>query len=214
MKYGQPYVEYKFTADELDLLESAIKDPKFEDGIAYAQQDIRKSRIAWIDDPGLDIILLRMAKRISQESGWNVSLRRCDPVQYTEYDEGGKYDWHTDQAPPSQDHRDGVLKVRKISLTLFLNDPSEYEGGEFDVEIWGPNGSTGGDAYSITGNNNFDFDKQFDVKENNSEGRYVTFKLPKGNAVFFQSDQWHRVRPVISGVRKSLVVWFIGPPYV
>ena len=64
MKYGQPYVEYKFTADELDLLESAIKDHKFEDGIAYAQQDIRKSRIAWIDDHGLDIVLLRLARKI------------------------------------------------------------------------------------------------------------------------------------------------------
>ena len=212
MKYGEPYVEYKFTSEELDLVESALKDPKFEEGIAFGQQNIRNSRIAWIDNPALDIILLRLGKRISQESGWKVSLRRCDPIQYTEYDKGGKYDWHIDQAPPMQDHRDGIVKVRKISMTLFLNDPEEYEGGEFDVEIWGPNGSNGGDAYSIVGNN--DFDKQFDVKENNEKGRYVTFKSTKGSAVFFQSDQWHRVRPVTSGVRKSLVVWFIGPPYV
>ena len=73
MKYGQPYVEYKLTSEELDLVESAIKDPKFEDGVAFSQRSIRKSRIAWIDDPGLDIILLRMGRRISQESGWNVS---------------------------------------------------------------------------------------------------------------------------------------------
>ena len=191
MKYGQPYVQYECTPEEIDLLDSALKDPKFEDGVAYGQERIRKSRIAWIDNPALDIILLRMAKRISQESGWNVSLRRCDPIQYTEYDEGGKYDWHTDQAPPMQDHRDGVVKVRKISLTLFINDPSEYEGGEFDVEYLGP-----------------------DKNQGTEEERYKTFKLPKGQAVFFQSDQWHRVRPVTSGIRKSLVVWFIGPPYV
>tara|TARA_B100000427_G_C15234165_1_gene474717 strand:+ start:44 stop:646 length:603 start_codon:yes stop_codon:yes gene_type:complete len=200
MKYGQPYIEYKFTSEELDLVESAIKDPKFEDGEAFSQRSIRKSRIAWIDDPGLDIVLLRMGKRISQESGWNVSLRRCDPIQYTEYDEGGKYDWHIDQAPPMQDHRDGIVKVRKISMTLFLNEPTEYKGGEFDVEIWGPKGSIGNDS-------------RFKDKGNEKE-RYVTFKSTKGNAIFFQSDQFHRVRPVISGTRKSLVVWFIGPPYV
>ena len=201
MKYGQPYVEYECTPADLDLIESAIKNPKFEDGVAFSQQEIRKSRIAWIDDPALDIVLLRLAKRISlEESGWNVSLRRCDPIQYTEYDEGGKYDWHTDQAPPTQDHRDGIVKVRKISMTLFLNDPSEYEGGEFDLEIWGPKGSIGNDS-------------RFKDKGNEKE-RYVTFKSTKGTAIFFQSDQWHRVRPVISGVRKSLVVWFIGPPYV
>ena len=200
MKYGQPYVEYKLTSEELDLVESAIKDPKFEDGVAFSQRSIRKSRIAWIDDPGLDIILLRMGRRISQESGWNVSLRRCDPIQYTEYDEGGKYDWHTDQAPPMQDHRDGIVKVRKISMTLFLNEPTEYKGGEFDVETRGPKGSIGNDS-------------KFKDKGNEKD-RYVTFKSTKGNVVFFQSDQWHRVRPVISGIRKSLVVWFIGPPYV
>ena len=43
--------------------------------------------------------------------------------------------------------------------------------------------------------------------------RYHSFKLPKRSIVLFQSDLWHRVRPITSGVRKTLVVWFIGPPY-
>ena len=30
------------------------------------------------------------------DAGWNLHLRRCDPIQYTEYDEGGKYDWNID----------------------------------------------------------------------------------------------------------------------
>ena len=200
MKYGEPYVEYKFTSEELNLVEYALRNPKFEDGVAFSQRDIRKSRIAWIDDQGLDIVLLRLGREISRNSGWNLHLRRCDPVQYTEYDAGGKYDWHSDQAPPMPDHRDGIVKVRKISMTLFLNDPEEYEGGEFDVEIWGPKGSIGNDS-------------RFKDKGNEEE-RYVTFKQSKGNAIFFQSDQFHRVRPVTSGLRKSLVVWFIGPPYV
>ena len=40
------------------------------------------------------------------------------------------------------------------------------------------------------------------------------FKLAEGTALFFLSDSWHRVNPVTSGVRKSLVAWFSGPPYV
>ena len=35
----------------------------------------------------------------------------------------------------------------------------------------------------------------------------------KGFAIFFQSDRWHRVRPVSSGVRKSLVAWYSGPTF-
>jgi len=34
----------------------------------------------------------------------------------------------------------------------------------------------------------------------------------QGQAVFFASFILHRVAPVTSGVRKSLVMWFGGPP--
>ena len=35
----------------------------------------------------------------------------------------------------------------------------------------------------------------------------------KGDLIVFPSHLWHRVRPVTSGKRLSLVVWFIGPPF-
>tara|TARA_Y100000991_G_C21892778_1_gene314537 strand:- start:341 stop:907 length:567 start_codon:yes stop_codon:yes gene_type:complete len=75
--------------------------------------------------------------------------------------------------------------VRKISMSFFLNSPEDYEGGEFDLEIHKPN----------------------------SQIRYETFKLKKGSAIFFLSHYWHRVRPIRSGVRKSLVAWYTGPPF-
>ena len=75
--------------------------------------------------------------------------------------------------------------MRKLSTTIWLNDPDEYEGGEFDIEVNGPLDSI----------------------------RYETLKLSKGSIVIFKSDKWHRVRPVTSGVRKSLVTWFRGPPF-
>ena len=37
-------------------------------------------------------------------------------------------------------------------------------------------------------------------------------KLIQGQAVFFASFIKHRVAPVTRGVRKSLVMWFGGPP--
>jgi|TARA_Y100000034_G_C6755755_1_gene336282 PKHD-type hydroxylase len=56
-------------------------------------------------------------------------IRITENAQFTEYPEGGFYDWHMDcdvnmaHEPP----------VRKISMTLLLNDPSEFEGGELEV---------------------------------------------------------------------------------
>jgi PKHD-type hydroxylase len=56
-------------------------------------------------------------------------VRITENAQFTEYPEGGFYDWHMDcdvnmaHEPP----------VRKISMTLLLNDPSEFEGGDLEV---------------------------------------------------------------------------------
>ena len=38
-------------------------------------------------------------------------------------------------------------------------------------------------------------------------------KIKQGHAVFFASFIRHRVKPVIRGTRKSLVMWFGGTPF-
>jgi PKHD-type hydroxylase len=96
-----------------------------------------------------------------------------EPAQYTEYPEGGFYDWHIDSdincahEPP----------VRKISMTCLLSPENEFEGGDLEVM---------------------------------SEGKVA--KLKQGQIVFFASFVRHRVKPVIKGNRKSLVMWFGGTP--
>ena len=73
--------------------------------------------------------------------------------------------------------------VRKVSFSTLLNQ--DFEGGEFDIETRNP------------------FEKK----------RYDTFDLSKKhNTVIFPSHMWHRVRPVKTGVRKSIVGWVLGPP--
>ena len=59
-------------------------------------------------------------------------IRITEPAQFTEYPEGGFYDWHMD-CDVSMTHEP---PVRKISMTLLLNDPSEFEGG--DLELMAP----------------------------------------------------------------------------
>ena len=72
--------------------------------------------------------------------------------------------------------------VRKISFSTILND--DFGGGEFDIETRNP------------------ADKK----------RYETFDDKINNTIVFPSHMWHRVRPVKSGVRKSIVGWVLGPP--
>lgn len=182
MNYGLFYKQVSFNNQSMNIVRSAISntDLKWERGKLHnSAKSTRNSDIAWIGDHNLLSMLLRMVQQINRGASWNLKITGIEQVQFGVYGEGDFYDWHVDQHPqPIKGN------VRKISMSLFLND--DYEGGELDLEIYKPG----------------------------AEPRYKTFKLPTGSAIFFQGDQWHRVRPVTSGVRKSLVAWFYGPPYV
>ena len=100
-------------------------------------------------------------------------MQITETAQYTEYPEGGFYDWHIDNDVNFQSEP----PVRKISMTCLLSPENEFEGGDLEL-----------------------------VKEGQS------VKLKQGQAVFFASFIRHRVAPVTRGNRKSLVMWFGGPP--
>lgn len=75
--------------------------------------------------------------------------------------------------------------VRKLSMIVLLND--EFEGGEFQIETKIP------------------------FQNNINDIRYETIPLQKGSFFIFHSDMPHRVTPVTSGERKTLVCWADGP---
>ena len=51
-----------------------------------------------------------------------------EPLQLAEYGEGDFFDWHLDFGT-------GASSIRKLSLTIQLSDPSEYEGGDLEFQI-------------------------------------------------------------------------------
>ena len=57
------------------------------------------------------------------------NMQLTEPAQYTEYPEGGFYDWHIDN--------DNIMvhepPVRKISMTLLLSPENEFEGGGLEL---------------------------------------------------------------------------------
>ena len=200
-----PYGITNLSEEQFNLVEKIINESELEwnEGVLLQDED---STIAPIEDnsirsckacflPVRDELVDMFGQLIidynNNHSGWNYDVEFIEALQVCDYYEGDFYDWHTDSfANPSiqtkhQYHPDKPYN-RKISATVFLNDPDEYEGGELDLETGGPN----------------------------AEVRYDTMKMPKGTVVVFPSSMWHRVRPITSGVRKSLVLWIQGPPFV
>ena len=74
----------------------------------------------------------------------------------------------------------------KLSCSFMLSDPNDYEGGELQ--------------FVLHKGKSFDFKPYF-----------KSYKPEQGSIVVFPSWLPHRVRPVKSGTRKSLVAWVHGP---
>ena len=136
----------------------------------------RTSHISWIPFKKMPEMYQQIEKTMKQTNGNHFGfegMQITEMAQYTEYPEGGFYDWHVD----NDLHCANEPPVRKISMTCLLSPEHEFEGGDLEL-----------------------------VKE----GQNV--KLQQGQAVFFASFIRHRVAPVTRGVRRSLVMWFGGPP--
>jgi PKHD-type hydroxylase len=96
---------------------------------------VRKSKIKWITLDDTTLWVYDKLKNFAIEANntiWDFDLRSIvDPVQYTEYNEGGDhYDWHLDIGPASINHR-------KISIVVQLSDPDDYDGGDFELYCGG-----------------------------------------------------------------------------
>ena len=137
----------------------------------------RTSHISWIPFKKMPEMYKDIEKIMKQTNGNHFGfdgMQITELAQYTEYPEGGFYDWHVDNhvtcanEPP----------VRKISMTCLLSPENEFEGGDLEL-----------------------------IKEGQA------IKLKQGQAAFFASFIRHRVAPVTKGVRRSLVMWFGGPPF-
>jgi PKHD-type hydroxylase len=59
---------------------------------------------------------------------YDIDFFQDHTIQFTSYEEGEFYSWHVDADKP-----DPEGKIRKLSFTMQLSDPSEYEGGEFQI---------------------------------------------------------------------------------
>ena len=108
--------------------------PVQEAGVGIANEgdasQIRKTEIAWAPrNHWLEAVMLNNIMYANREAGWNFQIDSCEQVQMAKYDEGHYYGWHVDTFFMNSTGQD-----RKLTAVLQLNDPSEYEGGELQIE--------------------------------------------------------------------------------
>jgi PKHD-type hydroxylase len=143
----------------------------------------RSSELRWINkiDPNSKFIadLLWFYAQEANRCYYGFNIDYINEIQYTTYygSNNDQYGWHHDTFwgnPTTYD--------RKISIVIQLSDPSDYEGGDFEL------------------------DPQYEQPDPNELKK-------RGTIIAFPSFITHRVTPVTSGVRKSLVTWIQGPKF-
>ena len=181
-----------------DVCERIVKDCKqniLKEATIYGSDkkgrddpEIRKTSVHFIKDKDNEINelawhFLREANKIQ----FNYNLEYFQAIQFAEYKDGGFYGWHQDASGIDPDN-----ETRKLSLTLVLSNPDNFEGGELQFYN---GGRPMEDMGEIT-------------------GEQVTNDIKaQGSVVVFDSRDWHRVTPVTKGVRHSIVCWTVGPNF-
>ena len=92
----------------------------------------RTSHISWIPFKKMNDMYKDIEKVMKTTNGNHFGfdgMQITELAQYTEYPEGGFYDWHVDN-DVNMEHEP---PVRKISMTCLLSPESEFEGGDLEL---------------------------------------------------------------------------------
>jgi PKHD-type hydroxylase len=94
--------------------------------------ETRTSYISWIPFKKMKEMYQDIEKIMKQTNGNHFGfdgMTITEMAQYTEYPEGGFYDWHVDNDVNMQNEP----PVRKISMTCLLSPENEFEGGDLEL---------------------------------------------------------------------------------
>ena len=130
-----------FTPEQCKMIiEAGRAEPKNNAGVGnekgikggHVDTNTRTSHISWIPFSKMKDMYKDLDK-IMQATNRNhfgfEGMTINEMAQYTEYPEGGFYEWHVDNDVNCQHEP----PVRKISMTLLLSPESEFEGGDLEL---------------------------------------------------------------------------------
>lgn len=153
------------------------------------EHSTRRCEVRWISHgtPGYDFARKRLVAALAAGGIEESPEWALENVQYTAYGPGEAFDWHIDAYNRTYNKYDRALdrrflgKKRKLSISVLLNGPESFTGGAFEVSMF-PNGPK-------------------------TVGAALEGFTEAGDLAVFDSGLCHRVAPIESGLRKSLVAW-------
>ena len=186
---------------ETEIFNSCLQDSTTGLGEGVIDEKKRRSKNSWISSTSWVCGFLSHYVQKANITNFSYDIDPyIETIQYTVYNEGDYYGWHSDDSPSDLSSFEPTIsdstkeleeqsfhnhlkreteRVRKLSYSLLLSDSDEYEGGNF----------------------------QFMTTSNELKVAPRT----RGTLILFDARVPHRVLKVRNGTRKSLVGWVRGP---
>lgn len=137
---SSPMVYYREVIPEklIDLMVEELKEMEqfkvpFEDagvgGLVHGRIDpsVRNSKIRWWFEDHWASSIISYYIGVANRKYWEYDLNLLQSVQISVYLEDGHYGWHSDYGTS-----DNGNWTRKLSASVLVSDPSEYEGGDLE----------------------------------------------------------------------------------
>lgn len=165
---------------------------------------IRSCEVAWVQPPepshytAAIINLLHQTMTGHSQSTLGYDVHRMEPLQYTKYtyhednEIKDHYDWHID----SYLHSRPTPFDRKVSISVQLSDPRDYDGCGLHIQHPPRIIEMGTDKEITT-----TYEEIYEIMKQ------------QGTAIIFPSILAHMVSPITRGTRCALVGWLQGPKF-
>ena len=187
----------------VDLIEKDLTetfDPQMGDSRLMGDalnKDKRNSKNAWVPtNHWLGGFMWHYISRANREN-FLYDLRCIDgeSMQYTQYDVGQFYSWHND-AGIAGAYKPATVGNRTEGLAQdFVNENTELVRKlSFVLQLSDPDDYEGGNLQML-----------------DESGQNYFAPRKRGTVILFDSRTMHKVLPVKSGLRKSIVGWTVGP---
>lgn len=113
-----------------EIIPATTGSPKTDIGV----KEVRSSNISWIapNVPGAEWLFRRLTNTVilANDTYFKFDLSEIEHLQYTRYCVNDYYDWHKDML-----YQEPGRNIRKLSFSLFLDDPEDYEGGNLELML-------------------------------------------------------------------------------
>ena len=182
-----------------DRVLTGLQDKSFKEGLVINKDgkcvEDKKSRnnsVVFLSSQFVMDIFIPYINGANKSSGWNYDIDWLEDVQVAKYGVNEYYGWHHDATKFSYNKGNGHHinydgRERKLTAVTLLSD--DFSGGEFEL------------SHQVSGAND------------DTEVSVLSVDLSLGSILVFPSFLWHRVKPVTRGIRHSMQMWCLGPPF-